>query len=89
MTKLIYPIQAKQFSKKVTSTSWDLCKSGSVITTEFSGTNDLDNVLPLAVKSINLDSLKETNGIQLLNLLQSENDRYHSMESENATDQIL
>ena len=64
LTKLIYPNQAKQFPKKVTSTSWDLCKAGSVVTTGFSGTNDHDNVLPLTVKSINLDSLKETNGIQ-------------------------
>ena len=89
LTKLIYPIQAKQFPKKVTSTSWDLCKSGSVVTTGFSGTNDLDNVLPLTVKSRNMDLLKETNGVQLQNLLRGENDQYHSLECENEKDQIL
>jgi len=89
LSRLIFPIQAKQFPKKVTSTSWDLCAAGSVITTGFSGTDDLENVLPLTIKSLNMKSLEETNGVQLQNLLRIENDRYHSLKSKNAAEEIL
>ena len=93
--KLVFPIQAKQFSIKLTSTSWDLCRSDRLIkewtsiTTGFSGTDDLHIVLPQSVKQKNIEELEMTNGHQLKCLLREENNSYKSLEAIATCNQIL
>ena len=87
LTKLVFPSQAKQFPMKLTSTSWDLCRSDRLvrqwgsITTGFSGTDDLHIVLPQSVRQKNIEELERTNGDQLKCLIKKENNRYIPLNS--------
>eukprot|EP00392_Amoebophrya_sp_AT5.2_P015255 g15456.t1 len=94
--RVVFPAQARQYSEKIVSTAWDLCRSKEMscdaITVGFSGTDDLKAVLPCTIIQKNLESLKATNGLQLKRLFQPENDRYHPLMDEchqSAAEQIL
>ncbi|CAD7926811.1 unnamed protein product [Amoebophrya sp. A120] len=82
LQRLILPVQAKQFPKKLLSNAADLCRDSTLlaewkaVTTGFSGTDDLSLVLPETVRQQNLRTLEMTNGIQLRNLLRPENNEY-------------
>ena len=69
LDEIVFPVEAKCFPQKITSTAWDLCTPDHV-TTGFSGTDDTRLLLPLSIQQINLPSLACTNGIVLRNLLQ-------------------
>ena len=69
LDEVVFPVEAKCFPQKITSTAWDLCTSDHV-TTGFSGTDDTRLLLPLSIQQMNLPSLACTNGIVLRNLLQ-------------------
>jgi hypothetical protein len=93
--KLILPIQAKQFPKKLLATAPDLCRSPQLcsewqaITTGFSGTDDLSLLLPPTILQRNVKELEMTNGIQLRNLLRQENDHYSSLVKDNTAKEML
>ena len=59
------------------------------VTTGFSGTDDLQFVLPLTIKQENLVSLEQTNGIQMRSLLRPENDHYRWLRQDNTALEIL
>jgi hypothetical protein len=92
LTKVVLPVQAKQYKEKITATAVDLFKSNELapfcnaITTGFSGTDDLSLVLPPTVKQINMEALSATNGIQLLNILRPENSAYYALDSQHLSD---
>ena len=68
LDEVVFPVEAKCFPKKITSTAWDLCTKDHV-TTGFSGTDDARWLLPLSIEQKNLPALASTNGIVLRNLL--------------------
>ncbi|CAD7923999.1 unnamed protein product [Amoebophrya sp. A120] len=84
--------EKKESAKAGTSSSNDVRPPGFInraVTTGFSGTDDLQHVLPLTIKQKNLPSLEMTNGIQLRNLLRPENDYYHWLREDNTAVEIL
>ncbi|CAD7943082.1 unnamed protein product [Amoebophrya sp. A25] len=76
-------------SKGSSGTSSNTYHLNRAVTTGFSGTDDLQYVLPLTIKQKNLPSLEMTNGIQLRNLLRGENDYYHWLREDNTALEIL
>jgi len=95
LTKLILPVQAKQFPTKLLATAPDLCRSTDLfpqwksVTTGFSGTDDLSVVLPWTIEQKNLPELESTNGVQLMNLLREENNFYEYLQTENTAQEII
>ncbi|VEU35420.1 unnamed protein product [Pseudo-nitzschia multistriata] len=93
--KLILPVQAKQFPLKLLSTAPELCRSPQLgehwtaVTTGFSGTDDLSLLLPPTIVQENIESLKMTNGVQLISLLREENNDYCSLTNDDTTDEII
>jgi len=87
----VFPVQAKQFPKKLVATAPDLCRSAALcpawraITTGFSGTDDLSLVLPETIKQHNMAELQGTNGVQLRRLLRPENNQYIALRAEEKT----
>ncbi|CAE7249099.1 unnamed protein product [Symbiodinium natans] len=81
LDEIVFPVEAKCFPQKITSTAWDLCTPDHV-TTGFSGTDDTRLLLPLSIQQINLPSLACTNGIVLRNLLQKDNNEYTTLRPE-------
>ena len=69
---VVYPSEAKEFRHKLSTSAWDLCKSGKAITSGFSGTNDCK--IPLAQKD--LDDLRHIPAATLTTLLRFENRQY-------------
>ena len=59
------------------------------MTTGFSGTDDLQFVLPLSIRQENLESLEMTNGLQLRSILRRENDWYSWLREDNTAVEIL
>jgi len=92
--KLILPVQAKQFPRKLVSTAPDLCRSAALcplwksVTTGFSGTDDLKHVLPETIKQKNLKAFSSASGVQLRNILTDENNRYHALTVEGCVENV-
>jgi len=78
-------------NKKKTDNPWDLgyFLGNNSVTTGFSGTDDLQFVLPLTIEQKNLPSLEATNGVQLRSLLKPESDFYYWMKTDTAAYEIL
>lgn len=95
LTMKVFPVQAKQFPKKLLATAPDLCRSEQLgpayraVTTGFSGTDDLSVLLPPTIQQRNMESLELTNGQQLLAFLREENNDYESLCGGNSADEIL
>ena len=95
LVKIVLPVQAKQFPKKLSSTAPELCRSPQLgkrwtaVTTGFSGTDDLSLLLSPTIVQANLQSLKKTNGVQLKNILRKENNHYSYLVDENTTNELL
>eukprot|EP00536_Pseudo-nitzschia_multiseries_P005723 jgi/Psemu1/254758/estExt_Genewise1Plus.C_1120007 len=96
LVSMILPVQAKQFPFKLLSTAPELCRSPQLgshwaaVTTGFSGTDDLSLLLPPTIVQENIESLQQTNGIQLRNLLREENNQYfHLVVDDDATSEII
>ena len=68
LDEVVFPVEAKSFPEKITSTAWDLCTKDHV-TTGFSGTDDARLLLPFSIEQKNLPALASTNGVVLRNLL--------------------
>jgi hypothetical protein len=78
-----FPRHAKQFSMKMQTSAWDLLhdsfktsKQSTALTTGFSGTNDIRNLLPLTITQHDLPSLVHTSAEVLSYLLQPRNQGY-------------
>ena len=88
----VFPVQAKQFPKKLVATAPDLCRSAALcpawrtVTTGFSGTDDLSLVLPETIKQRNMTELQGTNGVQIRRLLRPENNQYIALRVEDNTE---
>jgi hypothetical protein len=86
LRKLVFPIHAKQFSKKLQTSGWDIPQydfhsndrntKHLGTTTGFSGTNDNRRLLPLTIQQRDLPNLLHTNAEVLTYLLQTRNRRY-------------
>lgn len=72
LTYLVFPKQCKQFPQKLSASGWDLGQSKLHPTTGFSGTNDTLQLLPLEMKSLDLQSQSHTNAQVLAYLLGDE-----------------
>lgn len=95
LVKIVLPVEAKQFPKKLSSTAPELCRNPQLgkfwtaVTTGFSGTDDLSLLLPPTIVQANLENLKKTNGVQLKNILRKENNHYSHLVDENTTNELL
>ncbi|KAI5800152.1 hypothetical protein DFH27DRAFT_653152 [Peziza echinospora] len=69
----VFPLQAKEFEKKLSSSGWDISEKKTHPTTGFSGTNDNQYFLPLTIKQIDTKEQLNTNARVMSYLLQSEN----------------
>jgi len=91
----VLPIQAKQFPKKLLSTSSELCRSSQLcenwkaVTRGFSGTDDQKLLLPPTIVHQNIPELEMTNGLQIKNLLRQENNYYIPLVDDNTANEIL
>ncbi|KAF2769520.1 hypothetical protein EJ03DRAFT_362265 [Teratosphaeria nubilosa] len=75
LSHFVFPKEMKEFPHKLSASGWDLGKrkSGSMLTTGFSGTNDARELLPLDVAYLDLPNQKHTNATVLRHLLRPEN----------------
>ncbi|PGH16509.1 hypothetical protein AJ80_05194 [Polytolypa hystricis UAMH7299] len=74
LSRVVFPREAKQFPRKLSTTSWDIpSRNNNQLTTGFSGTNDNQFMLPLSIGQNDLPHLLHTNAMVLNTLLQKEN----------------
>ncbi|KIW18198.1 hypothetical protein PV08_02486 [Exophiala spinifera] len=72
---VVFPTEAKEFSHKFSSSSWDLCSTdGGKITSGFSGT--CDSRVPLTCFQKDLEGLRHSTALTLTTLLRQNNRRY-------------
>ncbi|KAG5729437.1 hypothetical protein E4T56_gene6157, partial [Termitomyces sp. T112] len=93
LSNVVFPRCAKQFPKKLSTSSWDLAETKAQVTTGFSGTNDNRYLLPTSIRQNDYDSTAPgdhdpfgqlaTNAKVLNILLQSENGTYYCIQDEN------
>lgn len=80
----VFPIETKQYPKKLVGNAWHLVDNKDGCVHGFSGTNDNQRLLPLQVKQSQVPELVGTNGAMLDLLLQSDNRgecAYHTLHS--------
>ncbi|OCT52678.1 hypothetical protein CLCR_09419 [Cladophialophora carrionii] len=75
---VVYPSEAKEFRYKLSTSAWDLCRSGKVVTGGFSGT--CDSRIPIIQKD--LPDLRHIPATTLTTLLRWENRQYFSAASQ-------
>ncbi|KAJ4354619.1 uncharacterized protein N0V89_006356 [Didymosphaeria variabile] len=63
---IVFPKEARQFSRKLSASGWDTAAVKTNPTTGFSGTNDARDLLPLTVQQLDLEPQKHTNAMVLL-----------------------
>jgi hypothetical protein len=81
---VVFPQEGKEFSKKISSSGWDIPASeDGYSTTGFSGTNDNRFLLPLSIQQQDLPDLHKTNADVLNLLLRAENRQYISTKDKN------
>ena len=82
----VFPREAKEFEKKLTTSGWDVplasSSRASSITTGFSGTNDNKYLLPLSISQRDLPELRYTNASVLDIVLREENAVYHCVKDQ-------
>ncbi|KAF2133722.1 hypothetical protein P153DRAFT_330168 [Dothidotthia symphoricarpi CBS 119687] len=81
LNTFVFPLHAKQFSKKLSASGSDLVlfeptRSSNCRTTGFSGTNDSRHQLPMTIKQNDLPQLAHTNAEVLAYLLEERNRHY-------------
>ncbi|KAI9896164.1 hypothetical protein N3K66_008336 [Trichothecium roseum] len=73
LAHVVFPVEMKEFPKKLSASGWDIAEVKKHVTTGFSGTNDSRVTLPLSVQQLDLDKQKHTNALVMEHLLQPEN----------------
>ncbi|KAL4077918.1 hypothetical protein J3A83DRAFT_4369323 [Scleroderma citrinum] len=76
LSQVVFPREAKEFSFKLSCSSWDLAEEKTHVVTGFSGTNDGRYLLPTSITQRDPDHQRGTNARVLAYLLQPENDAY-------------
>jgi hypothetical protein len=80
LAQLVFPKQAREFSRKLSASGWDLAANDKVhVTTGFSGTNDRRHLLPASIEQRALPQQYGTTAAVLQALLRPENNHYHCM----------
>ncbi|KAG6887054.1 hypothetical protein C0992_001001, partial [Termitomyces sp. T32_za158] len=90
LSNVVFPRYAKQFPKKLSTSSWDLAEKKVQVTTGFSGTNDNKYLLPTSIHQDEVAAISEddpfaqlaTNAKVLSILLQPENEAYCCLKGE-------
>lgn len=74
LSHVVFPREAKEFPRKLSTSAWDLPSRPSLPpTTGFSGTNDNRSLLPRSIPQRDLPHLRHTNALVLSQLLLEEN----------------
>ncbi|KAI5846642.1 hypothetical protein DFP73DRAFT_546547 [Morchella snyderi] len=74
LSGVVFPMEAKEFSKRLSTSGWDIAeKKDFHPTTGFSGTNDNQYLLPLSISQVDTGEQVNTNARVLSYLLQPEN----------------
>jgi hypothetical protein len=74
LSHFVFPREAKEFPRKLSSSAWDIpARRGLQLTTGFSGTNDNRFLLPLSIRQRDFGELVHTNAMVLALLLREEN----------------
>lgn len=75
LSNTVYPKESKEFESRISASMWDLCELNRNLTVGFSGTNELNILLPLAMKYYPMPNLIGTSGKVLANLYCQNNDK--------------
>ncbi|OCK75836.1 hypothetical protein K432DRAFT_429141 [Lepidopterella palustris CBS 459.81] len=73
LSKILFPREIREFTKKLSASGWDIAKAKRHPTTGFSGTTDSKYLLPLSIEHLDLAEQQHTNALVLNYLLRSEN----------------
>ncbi|KAF4634555.1 hypothetical protein G7Y89_g3550 [Cudoniella acicularis] len=73
LSKILFPKEMREFTKKLSASGWDIAKVKKQFTTGFSGTNDSKYLLPLSIGHLELPKQQHTNALVLNCLLRPEN----------------
>ncbi|KAF8526592.1 hypothetical protein BU17DRAFT_62083 [Hysterangium stoloniferum] len=73
LSEYVFPREAKEFPKKLTTNAWDLAKEKVHLTTGFSGTNDQSYLLPLSIQQFDSPEQRHTNAQVIEYILLPEN----------------
>ena len=76
MANVVFPREGKEFDHKLSTSGWDIPRTGMQLTTGFSGTNDNRFLLPTSITQHDLPELRHTSGKVLDYVLRAENLRY-------------
>ncbi|TDL14074.1 hypothetical protein BD410DRAFT_867020, partial [Rickenella mellea] len=76
LSHVVFPKEAKEFSKKLSASGWDIAERKTHVTTGFSGTNDSRYLLPTSIEQRDPDEQLSTNAKVLNYLLRPENGLY-------------
>ncbi|OAQ70003.1 hypothetical protein VFPPC_02542 [Pochonia chlamydosporia 170] len=73
LSHIVFPKQLKEYSQKVSLSSWDIGRPKTLPTIGFSGTHDLEPLLPLPVKQQDHESQRHVDALVLSKMLASQN----------------
>ena len=73
LSKILFPREIREFTKKLSASGWDIAKAKRHPTTGFSGTTDSKYLLPLPIGHLDLAEQQHTNALVLNYLLRPEN----------------
>ncbi|KAG8829361.1 hypothetical protein FRC17_006701 [Serendipita sp. 399] len=74
LNTLVFPRDAKEYPRKLSSSGWDLARGKKFPTTGFSGTNDARFLLPITISQMDNEAHLHTNATVISHLLLKEND---------------
>lgn len=73
LSHLVFNKEMKEFPLKLSSSGWDIGRPKAFPLTGFSGTDDLQHILPVSVTQLELDRQRHTNALVLGHLMRPEN----------------
>jgi len=85
LSSVVFPLEAKEFEHKLSSSGWDLAEKRTHPTTGFSGTNDNKYLLPLSITQHDTEQQRNTNASVLSYLLQPGMNDYIPIKQQNDT----
>ncbi|KAF8260954.1 hypothetical protein EI94DRAFT_1811014 [Lactarius quietus] len=83
LSQVVFPLAAKEFRSKLSTSAWDLVEEKCNVTTGFSGTNDNRYLLPTSITQEDPVCQLSTNALVLKYLFQPENNHYECTEGIN------
>ncbi|KAG8865789.1 hypothetical protein FRC20_009493 [Serendipita sp. 405] len=73
LNNIVFPRDAKEYPRKLSSSGWDLAREKQLPTTGFSGTNDARFLLPITISQMDNRAHIHTNATVISHLLLNEN----------------